>query len=244
MSEQRVFGLNAVRESLRAGGRTNRVYIAKGTKVRGRGEIIDLASGAGVPVEWAPLAKLNELAGSTEHQGVVATISPVEYTPLDTCLAQCPPQATLLVLDQVQHPKNLGMLIRTALAAGASGLLVPARGGALLDDAVMRASTGSLLHLPVVRCNNIAQTLRQLREEGFWIYGLAGDGAEDVFHIQWPDRAVLVAGNESEGLRPGVRKACDVLARISLANDVESLNVSVATAVALFQIKASRDGGG
>jgi len=242
MSEQRIFGFNAVRESLRASGRTNRLYIAKETKVRGRGELIELARAAGVPVEWVPLAKVNDLAGSKEHQGVVATISPVDYTSLDDCLAKCPSQATLLVLDQVQHPKNLGLIIRTALAAGACGLLVPVRGGALLNDAVLRASTGALLHLPVVRCNNVSQTLRRLREEGFWIYGLAGEGGENLFHVQWPDRIVLVAGNESEGLRPGVRKACDVLARIPLANEVESLNVSIASAIALFQIQAWRKG--
>jgi 23S rRNA (guanosine2251-2'-O)-methyltransferase len=114
-------------------------------------------------------------------------------------------------------------------------VIVPERGGALLDDDVVRASAGAVLHVPVARCGNLAQTLRDLRDHGYWVYGMAGEGRESVFTCRWADRSALVMGNETEGLRPATAKACDLLVRIPLCRDMDSLNVSVAAGVALFQ---------
>lgn len=229
-----------MREALRAGRFVNRLYIAKESHARNMDELLDLARERGVLFEFVPQAKLNELAGTREHQGVAAAISPVEYVPLKQWLASCPTTATALVLDQVQHPKNLGLLIRTAVGAGASGVVLCARGGALLDEAVLRSSAGALFHMPVVNCANLREALRQLRAADFWVYGLDAKGAENVFDVDWPDRCALVIGNESDGLRPGVRKTCDALVRIPLANQLDSLNAAVAAGIALFQIAAAR----
>ncbi|MCP4640952.1 MAG: 23S rRNA (guanosine(2251)-2'-O)-methyltransferase RlmB [bacterium] len=238
MSSNIVFGVNAVEEALRAGGRVNRLYLAKESRVRGADALVEEARRQGVPFDFVPQAKLNDLAQTREHQGVVAKVSPAAYTPLDVCLGSCPKKAALVALDRIQHPKNLGMLIRTAVGAGASGILVTARGGALLDDSVVRASAGAVFHIPVVNCKNLTHTLRDLREAGFWNYALAGDGDMTVFDTPWADRTTIVLGNETEGIRPSVRKGCDAAVRIPLAGGFDSLNVAIAGGVALFAASA------
>lgn len=234
-----IHGVNAVTEALRSAGRVNRVYIAKESRAHGVNALVSEAKRGKVRFDFVPQAKLNELAGTQEHQGVVAIISPVEYTTLADCLAQCGPKATLLVLDQIQHPKNLGMLIRTAAGAGAAGVLVTSRGGALLDEDVLRASAGTAFHVPIVQCGNVAQTLHVLKEAGFWVYAMDAAGGQSVFDTPWANRCALVLGNETEGLRPGVRKAADASVTIPLARELDSLNVAVAGAIALFQIASS-----
>ena len=239
MTESLIHGVNAVTEGLRAGARADRLYMASDTKVRGRGVLLELAGGKDVRVEYVPQAKLNELTGTREHQGVALRVSPVDYAELAAVIEQLPPKALLLALDQVQHPRNFGMILRSAWGAGARGVIVGDKGGALLDDSVVRASAGAVLHVPVIKQASLPQCLRTLKDHGFWIYGLAGDGAEDVFTLSWADRVVLVVGNETSGLRPGIRKVCDALVRIPLAKGVDSLNASIAASVALFQVSAA-----
>lgn len=230
--------MNAVREAL-ATGRVSRVLLAKESRAHGVADLAEAVRAAGVRIDYAPQAKLNALAGTHEHQGVAAAMSPVAYVALDALLEACAGPCRLLVLDEVQHPKNVGMLIRTAYGAGVSGVLLSARGGALLDDAVLRASAGTVLHLPVVPCKNLPQVLRRLREAEFWVYALEGSGKTDVFAMNWPDRHALVVGNETHGIRPGVRKVCDAGVRIDLDNGLDSLNVAVAAGVALFQARTA-----
>lgn len=240
MSGRVVCGIHAVSEALRAGNFVNRVYFAKESRGRGVNKILEAVRAARVSFDFVPQAKLNELGSTREHQGVVAEVSPLEYVSLESCLASCPAQATLLVLDQVQHSRNVGMLIRSALGAGAQGVLLSARGGALIDDHVLRSSAGAAFHLPIVSCANVARSLRQLREHGFWVYGLDAGGTESVFELAWPTRSALVVGNETSGVRHGVAKECDAMVRIPLAGGLESLNAAVAGSVALFQIASQQ----
>lgn len=240
MNPKAVFGRNAVEEALKAHAEVNRLYLAKESRAPWAEALLDEAREHRIRFDFVPQAKLNEISGSHEHQGVVAIVSPVAYATLEECLQRCGPRATLLALDRVQNPRNLGMIIRTALGAGVAAVLVPARGGALLDDDVTRASAGALFHMPIVKCGNLPQALRKCRDAGFWIYGMAGEGEMDVFAVDWPDRVVLIMGNETEGLRHGVTKACDSLVRIPLAEELDSLNVAVAAGISLFQIAAGR----
>jgi 23S rRNA (guanosine2251-2'-O)-methyltransferase len=238
MSSKAIYGVNAVAEALREGGRVNRLYIAKESRAHGVDALVTAAKQARVRFDFVPQAKLNDLARTQEHQGVVAVVSPVAYTSLQSCLEQCPPKATLLVLDRIQHPKNLGLLVRTAVGAGASGVLLTVRGGALLDEGVLRSSAGTVFHVPIVLCGNLAQTLRTLKEAGFWVYAMDAAGGQSVFTVSWADRSALVMGNETEGLRPGIRKVADARITIPLARQTDSLNVAVAAGVALFQVAA------
>lgn len=240
MAGETIHGVNAVREALQAPGAINRILFAKESRVPACKALLEQAKALKVAVDFVPQAKLNTLAGTREHQGVVAQISPATYVELDALLAGCPPRATLLVLDRVQHPKNLGMIIRSAVGAGVAGIVLPSRGGALLDDAVVRASAGTVLRIPIATCANLGQALQKLREQDFWIYGLDAGGQVDAFRARWPERVALVAGNETEGMRPGVKKKCDEIVSIPLDNELDSLNVAVATAIVLFQVRQGR----
>ena len=242
MSAQVIHGLNAVREALASGRRVNRVFLAKESRAKNFQQVVDAARAIQVPFEFVPQAKINELTGTQEHQGIAATVSPIDYATLEACLAQCPPVATLLLLDQVQHPRNLGMIIRSASGAGAVGVVLVSRGGALLDDDVVRASAGAIFRVPVVQCGNLSTAIVTLKEAGFWVYGLDAGGTDNLFQTRWPERCAFVLGNETDGIRPGLRKNCDALVRIPLANEMDSLNVAVAAAVALFHVSAQHAG--
>lgn len=237
MAGEIVYGINAVRESLQNPSSINRIYFAKESRAPACKQLIEQAKSLKVVFDFVPQAKINTLTGTREHQGVMAQVSPAAYVSLDELLAACPAEATVLVLDRVQHPKNLGMILRSAVGAGASGVIIPTRGGALLDEDVVRASAGTVQRIAVAACGNLSQTLLALRDAGFWIYGLDAGGATDVFRMKWPERVALVAGNETEGIRAGVRKQCDEIVSIPLANALDSLNVAVAVSIALFQAR-------
>ncbi len=236
MAGQIISGLKAVHEALLSGQGVNRVYLTKGAGGAQIDAILDAARERRVVFEFIPPAKMGALTQSREHQNVAAAISPVRYVDLDECLNEAPARASVLVLDQVQHPRNLGMILRAAAGAGAHAVLLPARGGALLDDTVLRASAGALFRLSIVTVPNLAQALRTLKERDFWVFGLDAQGTESVFTVDWPARTALVVGNESKGISAGVRKACDALAAIPLAGGLDSLNVAMAAGIALFQV--------
>lgn len=242
-NETMIHGVRAVSEALASGRGISRVFLATDAKVPGAREILDAAKARQVAVERVPLAKLNALCDTQEHQGVAARISPVEYIHLNELIRQCGETAIVVVLDQVQHPRNLGLIARSALGAGAAGLIVPAKGGALVDDAVLHASAGTALRLPIAMVSNVAQALRTLKDSGFWIFGLDASGTETVFTAKWAKRTALVVGNETKGMRGPVHKECDVLARIPLAGGLDSLNAAVATGIALFEAARSVNAG-
>ncbi len=234
-----VYGRNAVEEALASGGRVNRVYVASDSRVRGLDEIVARAKEARVPVDRVPLAKLSAMAGSPEHQGVAARISPIALVPLRELLDACPKTALIVVLEQVQHSRNLGLVTRTALGAGASGVIISARGGAPIDETVVRSSAGAVFKLPIAMVPNVPQALRDIRDAGFWVYGLDAAGDQDAFTLRWADRCAIVVGNETEGLRDPTCKACDVLVRIPVAEGLDSLNAAVAAGIAMYQAAAT-----
>jgi len=234
MAGQIISGRHAVEEALKHPLRVNRLYVAQDGKVRDRDALLDAARAGGVVFDFIPLAKLNVLARGEEHQGVAVEMSPMDYAPFESLL-EAPAPAMVLALDQVQHPRNLGMILRSAAGAGCAGVLLPVRGGALLDDTLIRSSAGALFHVPVASCSNLAQALREMKDAGYWVFGLDAGGKTSLFQQRWPDKCVLVMGGESKGLRPGVAKLCDELLSIPLAGGFDSLNVAVAAGIALFQ---------
>jgi len=188
-----------------------------------------------VPVRFEPRSALDRVAGTSAHQGVVALGAAKKYADLDSVAA--PGSGILVVLDGVEDPHNLGAIIRTAHAAGAAGVIVPERRAAGITDVVAKAAAGALEHLPVVRVTNINRALEDLKERGYWIYGLDERGAEDYDRVQYSQPTALVLGAEGKGLHEQVRRHCDVLVRIPIAGKISSLNVSVAAGIVLFEWK-------
>jgi 23S rRNA (guanosine2251-2'-O)-methyltransferase len=198
--------------------------------------VIDLARQAAVPVRFEPRLALDRLAGTSAHQGVVALGAAKKYAELEAVVQA----GILVVLDGVEDPHNLGAIIRTAHAAGAAGVVIPERRAANVTDVVAKAAAGALEYLPVVRVTNINRTLEELKERGYWIYGLDERGTEDYDRIQYSAPTALVLGAEGKGLHEQVRKHCDMLVRIPLAGKISSLNVSVAAGIVLFEWKRRR----
>ena|SRR5258707_5407436 len=233
-----IFGYNAVSEALRSGHPINRIYFSASSTRPYIAELKALAYENRVRFDFVDIAKLNVLAHTGEHQDVVAVTSPVEYAELDTFLeanAKVNP-LTVVVLDQLQHAGNVGIIIRTAVGAGASAVMLNARGGSLINDQVFRASAGAIFHIPIIKSSALTQDLQRLKDHDFWIYGLEAGGEGDVFTEKWARRSAIVIGNEHEGSRPVTRKVFDLHVRIPMENSFDSLNAAVATGIVLFQI--------
>ncbi|SRR5581483_7441812 len=238
MKKDVIFGYNAVSEALRAGHPINRIYFSASSKRPYIAELKALAQANKVRFDFVELSKLNVLAGTGEHQDVVAITSPVAYTELSDFLAanaQVNP-LVVVVLDQLQHAGNVGIIIRTAVGAGASAVMLSGRGGSLINDQVFRASAGAIFHIPIIKSSSLAQDLQRLKDHDFWVYGLDANGEGNVFTERWARRSAIVIGNEHEGARRVTRKVYDLRVRIPMANNFDSLNAAVAAGIVLFQI--------
>ena len=232
-------GVHPVGEALRAKHPLDRVIVAQGAGGPRLQEIIDLARRAGVPVRFEPRASLDRLSGTSAHQGVVALGAASKYADLDSAAG-----AELVVaLDGVEDPHNLGAIIRTAHAAGAGAVIIPERRAASVTDVVAKAAAGALEYLPIARVTNINRALEDLKEKGYWIYGLDERGTESYDGIDYASPAAIVLGGEGKGLHEQVRKHCDALVRIPMAGKISSLNVSVAAGIVLFEWKRRRGAG-
>lgn len=238
-----VAGRNPVREALERGQTSfEKIYLQKGLEGRPIAEIRGLARTAGVPVQYVPQGRLNQLAGGAAHQGVVGLTAPVSYLDLDDLLtavaadldAVREKKPLLLLLDEIQDPHNFGAILRSAVGAGVDGVIVPERNMAPLSATAVKSSAGAALQMPIARTGNLNQAIIQLKERGYWILGAAGEAEQTVWETDWDRPVGLVLGSEGSGLRRGVRDNCDELVSIPLRGHVESLNASVAAGILLF----------
>jgi 23S rRNA (guanosine2251-2'-O)-methyltransferase len=181
---------------------------------------------------------LSAAAGTRDHQGVVAWAAPYRYA--DAWELAASERPLLVCLDQVTDPHNLGAVCRTAEGVGATGVVVPAHGSVTVTPAVAKASAGAVEHLPVAVVPNLARYLQEIKRADLWIYGAAGDAPATLWQSDLRGGVVFVLGAEGRGLRPLVRRRCDALVSIPLEGNIESLNVSVASAVLLFEARRQR----
>jgi 23S rRNA (guanosine2251-2'-O)-methyltransferase len=227
-----IYGRNAVREAL-----------------RGRREVLELwvSERAAAGLDWLAEGprprvvkekELTEAAGSPDHQGVVAWAGPYPYGDPWELASQSAP--LLACLDQVTDPRNLGAVIRAAAGAGATGVIVPAHGAAQVTPAVCRSSAGTVEHVAVAVVPNLARYLAEIKRDDLWSYAATVDASQTMWQADLTGGVVLVFGAEGKGVRPLVRKTCDAEIGIPLAAGVESLNVSVAAAVLLYEARRQR----
>ena len=237
-------GIHAVCEALKAGQHLERIAIARGRQDRRVEEIVQLARRRDVPVRFEDRAQLDRLAGTTEHQGVVGLAAARPAALLEDILAAAAADKTqkgfLVLLDGVEDPRNLGAIIRTALAAGAHGVVIPERRAAGLTDAVERASAGALAHLPVARVTNLPRAMEDLKKVGYWLIGLDEHAEKTYTSADFTSPVGIVLGGEGEGLHELTRKRCDYVVSIPTTGPVKSLNVSVAAGVVLFEVVRQR----
>jgi 23S rRNA (guanosine2251-2'-O)-methyltransferase len=235
VTAEQVYGRRAVREAL-----------------RGPREVLELwASERAIEAEpWLrngakrvhvkPERELTEAAGTRDHQGVLARCAPYRYADASELAAE--PSPLLVCLDRVTDPHNLGAVCRTAEGAGATGVIIPAHGSARVTAAVCRSSAGAVEHVRLAVVPNLARFLADAKGSDLWVYGAAGDAGKPMWKTDLTGGVAFVFGAEGRGLRPLVRRTCDELISIPLAGRVESLNVSIAAAVLLYEARRQRDG--
>lgn len=233
-------GIHAVEEALVAGRPLDRILVARGQSGRRIEKILDLARERGVPLRFEERTSLDRAAGSPHHQGVVALAASQAAVELEDLLAEGDAARMVVLLDGVEDPHNLGAIIRTSLAAGAAGVVIPERRSAGLTDTVARVSAGALLHLPVARVKNLSRAIEQLKEANFWIVGLDERAEKSYTDVDYRGRVAIVMGSEGAGLHELVRKRCDFVVSIPTSGPVRSLNVSVAAGVVLFEVARQR----
>jgi 23S rRNA (guanosine2251-2'-O)-methyltransferase len=237
-------GRRPIVEALRAGRPIDRILLASGAGRGALGDLLDLAQRRGVEVQTVPRTLIEAEARSGAHQGVLAIAAPIRPVDLVELLAlplagREPP--FFLALDGIEDPHNLGALARSAEAAGCHGLIVPRHRSAPLSAVAVKSSAGALEHLPVAEVPNLARAVEHLRDSGVWCIGLDGTAQASLFDLELADEPVcVVVGGEGAGLHRLVRDACDALVRIPMSGRIESLNASVAGALALFEVRRRR----
>jgi len=232
--ERCAYGVHAVAARLAAPEPAiERLYLRENPSTR-LSALAAEAARRGVPVTHVGIQVLAELCGTEQHQGVVARVPPYRYGDLADVLAHKP--ARVLVLDQMQDPQNLGALLRTAEAAGVGLVVLPKDNSVGVTASVEKAAAGSAMRVPVAQVVNLARTLRELKDADYWVVGLSAQALADLFGFEPPARVALVLGGE-EGLRRLVEQQCDVLLKVPMEGGTESLNASVAGALAMYALR-------
>lgn len=243
MNEDIVCGLHAVLQALREHpARVSGIWLSEERADKRLGEVLDAAREAKVKFHRVPRAKLDEMADGMRHQGVVARLRFAEVegeAEFATFLADVP-HSPLLILDGVQDPHNLGACLRVADAAGVAAVVLPRDRSAPLSAVARRAASGAAETIRIFQVINLARVLDAVKEAGIWLYGTSQDGADDLYAVDLTGPAAFVLGGEADGLRRLTRERCDRLIRIPMAGKVESLNVSVAAGVVLFEAMRQR----
>jgi 23S rRNA (guanosine2251-2'-O)-methyltransferase len=241
-----IAGINAVASSLEHdAGHVREVLIEAGQRNPRLVEIEERARQLDVPVRKVKLQSLEGIAGGLRHQGAIAryeAAKPTDEKELPALVEAAAGKALLLVLDGVQDPHNLGACLRSAAAAGATAVIIPKDKAAPVNATVRKTSAGAADRLPIVSVTNLARTLRTIKDAGVWVYGLDGEAPDSLYGVDLKGNVALVLGGEGEGMRRLTREHCDGLVRILMPGTMESLNVSVAAGVALFEVVRQRLG--
>ena len=245
-----IYGLIPVLEALKAGNhKLEQITIAEGARHERLRELLDLAKHARVPVHRAPRFALDRTLPGVTHQGVIARTAAATYSDADDLLDDLgarvgttePP--LVLGLDALEDPRNLGAILRTAECAGVNGVFIPERRAVGLTATVAKTAAGALEHISVARVTNLVQLIEQLKQRNIWVIGAAADGSSDYTEWDWTVPSALFLGGEGTGLHRLVRERCDALVRIPLLGRIESLNVSVAAGVILYEALRQRSVG-
>ena len=236
-------GRNAVIEALRVGAAIDKIYIARGETDKTLGHIASKARDAGIVVVEADRRKLDGMSRTHAHQGVIALAAVREYATVESILAAAAEKGEpplLVVCDEISDPHNLGAILRTAECAGAHGVIIPKRRSAGLTAVVAKTSAGAVSSMPVARVANIPSLLKDLKQQGVWVFGTAADGTTDLYSADLKGPAAIVIGSEGSGMTRLVSETCDFLVSIPMKGRISSLNASAAAAILLYEAVRQR----
>ena len=239
-----IIGRKPVLEALKAGQPVKKIYLSETVKGKFLQQLNDIAGNKKIPVTKIPQKKLDSMAGGQNTQGVLAVKrGEFNYSSFDEILSYSKSQTypLLLLLDSVQDTHNLGAIIRSAEAAGVDGIILTTDKSASVNETVEKTSAGAVSNIKICQITNLTRTIKELKEEGYWIYGSCLEGAQDHTKLDYRNPVALILGNEEKGIRRLVAENCDFLVKIPMKGKTESLNVSVAAGILLFEINRQRE---
>ena len=245
ISEEIVYGRNAVTEAIKSGMPINKVIISSGEISGSLKAIMALVKEKHLVYQFVEKNKLNEITGTKNHQGVALYTSPAEYCEVEDILQKAKDANEapfVIILDEIQDPHNFGAIIRTADAVGAHGIIIPKRRSVQLTGTVAKTSAGASAHVPIARVSNIPATIDQLKEAGLWIAGTDLTGTVPFYKADFKGPIGIVIGSEGHGMGNLVTKKCDFIVTIPMKGEVSSLNASVAAGVVLYEVFKGRLG--
>ena len=242
-----LYGVNPIHEAFQGEGRKPlELLVISGERNDRLADLVALAKQRQVKINYFERRELDRLAGHTHHQGVLLKLTPFNYADLATLLQQWRDRgdaAFFLLLDGITDPHNFGAILRSAEVAGCRGVIVAKDRSCPVTSVVEKTAAGALSHLPLCQVTNLSRTIEDLKNAGIWCYGLAGDEDSSLlFSTDLTGNLALVVGSEGKGLRPNIRKHCDGLLAIPMSGQVSSLNASVATGIALFEVVRQNSG--
>lgn len=243
MEDFKIEGRNTVIELLKSGKPINKLYILKGERQGSINEIIKIAKRNKNVIVEVDKNKLDSLSETKHHQGVIAFVSPVEYKELDDIFALAKERNEdpfIIIADEIEDPHNLGALIRSAEGAGCHGIIIPKRRAVGVTEIVVKTSVGATQYVPVVRVNNINETIRELKDRGVWIVGTDGNADKLYYEQDLTGPIAIIIGSEGRGMNSLTMKNCDYLVKIPMMGKITSLNASVSGGIIMFEALKQR----
>lgn len=246
MAQKRVYlyGRHPIIEALRSGSvEIKSLFLSGADRTGPLSEILSEAKRHNITVQQVSKKKLQDLVGQVTHQGVVGEVAPFRYANSEDILERATERgepALIVALDHIQDPHNLGAIIRSAYALGAHGLIMPRDRSAEITPTVVKSSAGATAHLPIAQVTNLRRTLGQLKDEGLWVLGTSGNAKTSPSEADLRVPTVIVIGSEGTGLKRLISESCDILAKIPMSGDFESLNASVAAGIFLYEAARQR----
>lgn len=232
-----IYGIHPVTETIRAGEReVHAIFLARETSISP--ELRDMVRVLGCPLKVVGNHELTRICGSPNHQGIAAEVNPYLYWDLRAVLKRTSGVAScVLVLDRVQDPFNLGSIIRSAECLGATGIVITKNNTCSVTAAVEKTSAGATAYIPISRVVNLVRAIHDIKNAGFWVYGMDSKGTHDIYSLKLADKVAFVMGGEGTGLRRLIREQCDLIVSIPMYGKISSLNVSHAAAVTLSEFR-------
>jgi len=237
MERIQVEGKNPIMEALKSGKKLERLYIQDGTDSRKIGDILTLAKQGKTVIEYVPKHRLEGMAQSTAHQGMIAILPEVVYAEFEEMVEAALQESDsplFVILDEIQDPHNLGAIIRSSECAGAAGVIVPARRSAPLSSTAYKASAGAMAYVPIARVTNLTDAINYMKSKNIWVIGADADG-EVCYNADLTGALALVIGSEGDGMRRLVKENCDRVVSIPMTGNINSLNASVAAGILIFE---------
>jgi len=242
--QDQIEGRNSVIELLETGKDINKIFIEKGEKHGSINKIIGIARDRKIVTVEVDRNKLNQMAQTDNHQGVIAIVPPFDYCEVEDILQEAKKKGEepfILILDGIEDPHNLGSIIRTAETAGVHGIIIPKRRACGVNSTVYKVASGAVEHMKIARVNNINDEIKYLKENDVWIYGTAIEAEKYYYEENLKGACAIVIGNEGEGMSRLVRENCDVLLKIPMKGKITSLNASVSAGIVMYEVVKQRN---